>query len=47
MVNDPLPSVLIMNLYKRNFTRVQLINYYPVVNITVLCYSCSIYSMYL
>ena len=33
MVNDPTPSVLFMNLYKCNFTRivVQLGNYYQVV----------------
>ena len=44
MVNDPIPSELFMNLYKRNFTRVvvQLGNYYPVVNIAMLRYSWSI-----
>ena len=40
MVNDPTPSELFMNLYKRNFIRVvlQLGNYYSVVNIAMLCY---------
>ena len=39
------PSVLFMNLCKRNFAWVVVLlgNYYPVVNIDMLCYSCSIY----